>query len=211
MKKAILFGNYDARYHSAQGVDEHIREILKEDASLDYSEDRSLLNTETLSQYDLVISYFEFGGDRLSDDQTAALIRYVAGGGSFLVIHNGISLQNREEIAQLIGAKFTHHPGYDTLPQIPFKVSNQTHPITAGLSDFVMGDEPYMFIMDELDGKELLMEYEYEDKIWPSGWTRPFGKGKVVYLSGGHNLDGFLHPTFSTIVCRSAQWCLGNL
>ncbi len=207
MKKALMFGNYVARYHSAKGVDTRLRELLNGSFSIDYTEDESLLNTNTLQGYDMVISYLEFSKEPMSDEQAHALVSFVSGGGALLVFHNGISLQRRPEIMQLIGAKFTGHPPYEGLPQIPYKVIKPDHPVMEGVQDFVMGDEPYRFQMEALAEKELLLEYEYEDTRWPAGWVRSFGLGRVAYFANGHCLDGFMDPSFSKIIVSAATWC----
>ncbi len=180
MKKALMLGNYVARYHSAKGVDTRLRELLEGRFEIDYTEDEGRLDVKTLMGYDMVISYLEFSKEPLSDEQVHALVSFVSGGGALVAFHNGISLQRRPEFMQLVGAKFTGHPHYDGLPQISYKVVKLDHPIMEGIADFTMGDEPYRFQMEELADKELLLEYEYEDTRWPAGWVRTFGKGRVA-------------------------------
>lgn len=201
-----MLGNYVARYHSAKGVDDRIRALLTDKVELTYSEDLALLDSKVLRDYDLVISYLEFRPPVPDDAQTDALLSFVSGGGGFLAFHNGISLQVRSELCQLMGAKFTGHPDYDTLPQIPYHVVDAAHPILSGVKDFTIGDEPYMFQMDELAERTMLLEYGYEGRMLPAAWCRPYGKGRVAYFACGHNLDGFLDDTVGKIIQNAAAW-----
>lgn len=206
MKKILMFGTREARYHSSIGVDDRLRQILPE-AELTYSEDRQLLSEESLARFDLVISYFEFTREPFTDEETAALLRYVAQGGGLLGIHSGITFQYRPELLQLLGGKFTHHPPYDALPVLTYQlVPGCTHPIVEGLPAFTMGDEAYMFQLDDFDGKEILLQYDFEGETYPAAWAKTYGKGRVFYTGCCHNLHGFENETCAEMLRRAAFW-----
>ena len=53
-----------------------------------------------LYPYELCIAYSDLWDERVSPRQTAGLLSYVSGGGGLLVIHNGVTLANRYELAR---------------------------------------------------------------------------------------------------------------
>ncbi|MDD4797083.1 MAG: ThuA domain-containing protein [Eubacteriales bacterium] len=207
MKKVLMLGNDDARYHPLPGVSRRILTLLGDEAQITCSQQAAAL--ESVDQYDLCICYFEFGG-AYTDEQTAALLRYVAGGGALLALHNGIALQSRPELCQLLGGKFTHHPDYDGLPMVPYRVEAPDHPIMQGVADFTIADEQYMFVLDALDDKQMLLGMDYQGQRYPAGWVRRFGKGHVVYFACGHNAACFDDAQLSKIVYQSFRWLTGG-
>lgn len=207
MKKVLLFGNKTAQYHPVSNIENCMRELIAE-GQLETTDNPMSLRLANLNQYDFCIFYPEFGMPELTDEQTGALLTFVSSGGNLLVIHNGISLQSRSEICQMIGAAFTGHPPYDTLPQIDYHVEAPGHPLMNGIRDFVMGDEPYQFIMDPFAACQLLMSCDFEGKRLPAAWIRRFGRGTVVYYACGHNREAFKNPNFVRILKNTVAYFL---
>lgn len=143
--KAIALGNYsDAKYHPFTEVDRQIEASLQDVADVHSTDDYNVLNHEALQEYQLFISYTEFSQVALPSEQIAALLSYVANGGGLLVIHNGISLQRSQELGAMIGARFTGHPEFTTLP---ITVCEPDHPVVRGIEPFEIDEEPYRFDM----------------------------------------------------------------
>jgi hypothetical protein len=93
-------GTENAIYHPMEGIDVRLAQLLP-DMVLQASADTGVLNPVQLKSCALLILYTEFEQPALSDCETAALLSYVAEGGPVLIVHNGISVQNRSELAQL--------------------------------------------------------------------------------------------------------------
>ena len=207
-RKAILFGDINARYHPAAGVRDELKALFIDEMVIDFYEDYEKLDADVLKNYDLCISYFEFGNDKLTKKHADALSAYVLKGGGLLVLHNGISMQSNYEMIQLLGGKFTGHPDYKELPTMQFKVKAKEHEIMKGIEDFVIRDEQYMFDFDPYTKKTILFEYLYEDKLWPAAWTHQYGLGKVVYLCPGHNTEGFKNPIYRKVISNSVKFII---
>jgi type 1 glutamine amidotransferase len=205
-KKNVLFvGTRNAKYHPMDGIDLRLSELLPE-MNLIAAEETGALDPIQLKSCSVCILYLEFDLPVLSDCETAALITYVAEGGSLFVIHNGISVQGRSELSQLIGAKFTGHPPYIELPLISYHVEKPDHDIFKGVTDFAMKDEAYQFEMDPFADMEFLLSYDFEEKRVPAGWQRRYGKGRMVYFCCGHNKEGFYNKQFSNILSNTVHW-----
>lgn len=201
-RKCLLLGDYThPRFHPLQGVDKQISVILNELMTVQCSENKKLLLAEHLSGYDLCIAYNELWNETVSPQQTAGLLSYVSGGGGLIVLHTGVSLAKRYELAQLIGGRFTGHPPYTALN---FRILE--HDITEGIADFQLDEEPYRFEFDPFTEKTLLLEYEADGEWLPAAWCHSYGLGRVVYVMPGHHEPSFHHEAVRELIYKGAQW-----
>lgn len=209
-RSAVLLGDENAKYHPVNGIAAKLQTLLAPEWNLACTGDRTVLGKEGISQCGLLILYPEFGMCEITPSQADALLRYVAEGGALLVLHNGISVQTDKRLERMIGACFTHHPPYDTLPQLTYHIRD-THPITDGTEAFTLADEAYMFqFVQPFDG-QLLLEYDYEGNRYPAGWCRTEQEGRVVCLAPGHNEHVLENAAYAGLVRRAAQWAAGKL
>ncbi|MDF2921414.1 MAG: glycosyl hydrolase [Paenibacillaceae bacterium] len=206
--QALLLGtNEGAPYHPLNAVQEQLLHILRGHAEVNATVELAALERESLQPYDLCIAYTDIWKKPVRPEESAGLLQFVAGGGGLLVIHNGMSLQARPELCQLIGAKFTGHPPYTTLP---FQLTGIEHPLSAGLESFTMDEEPYRFELDPLAEVEVLLTYHHEGQDWPAAWTRQYGLGRVAFLMPGHHLPSFQIAGYAPWIVNSAKWAAGH-
>jgi type 1 glutamine amidotransferase len=205
MKHTLILGNYSTvLYHPFTGIDRALRETLVHDFSVTTTENRSRLTLSSLTHYDLFISYADDWETPLEDDQIAGLLAFIATGGGMLVIHNGISFQKKPEFLQLVGGQFKDHP---PRKKLAYTYTHPTHPLTEGLLPFHLYEELYKFSFSPFIELSIILESEG----YPAGWVRPFAKGRVVYLSPGHDNEAFSNPTYRELIRRSALWAAGVL
>ncbi|MNW37122.1 Trehalose utilization [compost metagenome] len=203
-RKALLIGDYTyPEFHPLQGIDEELSSILQPLLTVQCSENRKMLLKENIAPFDLCIAYTDNRKDALSPQQTSGLASYVSGGGGLLVIHNGITLGQNYEIAQLIGARFKRHPPY---AKLDFKVAAPEHPIVEGIADFEMEEEPYRFEFDPFTPKTVLLEYVHEGESWPAAWAQSYGLGRVVYMMPGHHQPSLQHEPYRQLLLQAAKW-----
>ncbi len=205
-KRILILGdNLDAPYHPLHGVDEQFKIILGYDYTLEFSDEYLNIDIDTMNSFSMILSYIDCWNKALNVGFSAALTTYVTNGGSLLIIHNGISIQSKYELAQLLGAKFLNHPERCNLTYTDF---NQEHPIMKGTASFELFEEPYQFEFDPFTEKEILFYYTYENKKIPAAWAHEYGKGRVVYLSPGHEAIIFGDESYSRIIKNSASWLI---
>lgn len=97
-KKILVIGNYkDAMYHPLTGVDEELRRIFS-DMDLVCTDNTGMLPELENERYDGMISYLDIWNGALSEKEAEAVLNFVDCGGALLLIHNGISIQNREDV-----------------------------------------------------------------------------------------------------------------
>ena len=203
-RKALLLGSYThPKFHPLQGIDMQISQLLGDMFTVQCSENLQMLKESNLYPYDLCIAYSDLWDEKVSPQQTAGLLSYVSGGGGLLVIHNGISLANRYELAQLIGARFDGHPPQQKLKFTPAAAG---HDMMEGIEPFELEEEPYRFVFDSFTEKTVLLEYEHEGQAWPAAWCHTYGIGRVVMLMPGHFEPTFKHPQFRQLIAQGAKW-----
>lgn len=203
-KKALLLGDYThPDWHPLQGVDAEISRIFHDTMTVQCSENRNMLLQENITGFDVCISYMDDWKGKVSPQQTAGLLSYVSNGGGLVIIHNGISLQNRYELKQMIGAKFLHHPPYAPLE---FTVTAESHPVTEGISGFTMEEEPYQFEFGSFAETKVLLEYQSAEGPKPAAWAHRYGLGRIVYLMPGHHVPSFAHDTYRQLILQAGKW-----
>lgn len=152
----------------------------------------------------------------MTEDQGAAIKEFVSAGNGFYALHNcsHISLTSKN-YREVMGGAYIGHP-----PLRPFRVraSENSHPITAGMSDFVVNDEQHYVEYDK-DKKYILLQAENVDGLTYqnlgsqsiSGWAYDFGRGRVVFTAVGHTIHAMWVPQYLEIQKRSIRWLLKQI
>lgn len=152
----------------------------------------------------------------ITEDQGTAIKEFVNSGNGFYALHNcshiSIASKNYREV---MGGAYIGHP-----PLRPFRVraTENPHPITQGMSDFVVNDEQHYVEYDK-DKKFILMEAENVDGLTYeshgsksiSGWAYDFGSGRVVFTAVGHTIHAMWNPQYLEIQKRSIRWLLKQI
>jgi type 1 glutamine amidotransferase len=80
------------------------------------------------------------------------------------------------------------------------------HPITRGVPEYVIDDEPYRYDMMPHYDTTILAEYEHEGQMWPAAWAHEHGLGRVVNLMNGHRLSCFSVQPFRQMIKQAGLW-----
>jgi len=192
-----------------------IVDILSNIIAVDVTEDLIKLNPKDLQQYDLVICNSLFLTP--TKEQLQALHEFVAQGKSYLTLHCGIlSLLNWDMYERFIGGIFIGGPA--TVPE-EFKVITENHefwgytypfrkatrhPVSRAVEDFTIRDELYFF-QPSVDDLEIIARAENH----PVMWWHPFGKGKVMCFTLGHDGAAKSNPGYQELLQNGVRWLTG--
>jgi type 1 glutamine amidotransferase len=149
----------------------------------------------------------------MTAEQGKAIRHFVQEGGSALFYHNAHhSAGANEDFRDVVGATALLHP-----PIRPFKVKvvDSGHPITRGVSDFVVTDEQHFFRYEK-DPKFVLARSVNEDgltfetygSVSEAVWAYDYGKGRVCFLEPGHNLHSLWNPEYIKLQQNAVRWLL---
>jgi uncharacterized protein len=89
-------------------------------------------------------------------------------------------------------------------------LSTGQHPITYGLTDFVIFDERYSDLQTQPD-LTVLYEHSYNDLRHPLVWARQTDPSRVVYDGLGHDTASYDSAGHVELLRRSGPWLLGDL
>jgi len=149
--------------------------------------------------------------------QGKAVKDFVSNGGGVLFYHNVTYISpHNDDFRDVLGAVTQNHP---PIRKFKVKVINPDHPITRGVSDFIVTDEQH-FMTYQKDPKYLLLQSVNEDGLTftnqgnnlgataPAGWAYDYGKGRVCYLAPGHLLSDLWNPEYEKLQKNAVKWLL---
>ena len=166
-------------------------------------------NYEELIKYDLIIQSVTLG--QISENQEANLVKAVRSGVGIAGAHGGLadSFRNNTNYQFMIGGQFVKHPG----GKVKFKINMLDDELTEGLDDFEIFTEQYYLHYDP--NIEIIANTKFngetfpwiEDVVMPVSWKKTYGKGKVFYISIGHDPDEFMiHEDGWKLLTRGFVW-----
>lgn len=177
---------------------------------------------EDISSWDYdVIVFFNMTQD-ISPKRQANFKKLLDKGIGVVALHHNIgAYQKWPEFQRIIGGKFylnameeegvqheksTYKHGLD----IAVHVEDKRHPITRGMSDFVIHDEAYKKCTFQKDNRVLLtIDNPHGDK--PVCWARKYSKSRVCYIQLGHDKKAYANENYRTLINRAIQWSAGKL
>lgn len=204
----ILVFRGDA-WHPPEIVRKGLGALAGADFTFDWIEDAGQWSPDVLAAYPLVIlakSDNVSVADKtkwMSDTVQAAFSDHVQQGNGLLAIHSGTAeYEHKPVLRGLLGGVFLHHP-----EQCPVTMSpRKNHPLCAGVAPFTLQDEHYFMALDD-PGADVFLTTRSMNGEQPGAWRRNVGKGRVVVLTPGHNLDVWLHPSYQALLDNSVRWC----
>jgi type 1 glutamine amidotransferase len=235
------------RYHNPDYIRVSLDKVFHElNIPIDYTIDYSSISADLLKNYQLLLilrdgmiwpggylgpdAYSAYEDDLetpksfpdpkpvawIREEQGLAIKNFVTAGNGFYALHNcsHISLSSKD-YREVMGGAYIGHP-----PQRPFQVhaSANRHPITEGMSPFIVNDEQHYVEYDK-DPNYIILEAENVDGLKfenlgtrsVSGWAYDFGKGRVVFTAVGHNIHAMWNPQYLEIQKRSIRWLLKDM
>lgn len=151
-----------------------------------------------------------------------AVQNWVQQGGSLFSYHQNNDVSNfSTHYRDVMGGIYDGHP---TERPWQVQVVNKNHPITQGISDFIVTDEQHFPVYDKgaqnlllrgvnIDGLTFTSDSKATQNSTTSncGWAYDYGKGRVVYNAVGHNLDCLWNPQNLQLQKNSIRWLLREI
>lgn len=204
-RKTDVYLVCNAKYHDTNFARLELLKLLAEDEDVHTRVADSFADTHAIAASKLLITHT--CDLRPTPAQQNALAEFLESGGRWFALHATNALLEfvdgkadtpdlAPKFMQLLGSRFIAHPENQT---IEIKVTDFSHPLTAGISDFVLEDEePYY--CEPLGEQKVLLEASYNEPstgyvrsdygtdrdTHPQMYLHPHGQGEVLYLSLGH-------------------------
>lgn len=224
MKKILVL--YGDIWHPVEVVHKGLSYLTEFYDDMEFMEDaKDMLTAADLKQYDLIInckgnnltsgnkcSWFDAG---VNEATPADFREYVENGGGFLSVHAGNSFFETGEGEQVdapareyidfVGCRFVTHPA--RCP-VNYQVLSVSHPVTEGVSDFIVRDEHYQIEMTTEDALILMTSSSADGADMPAAYVREIGQGRLCSLMPGHILEVWKNPQFQKLLSNAIKWCI---
>lgn len=170
---------------------------------------------ENRDQYDVLVFYHMW--QEKTPEQAKNLSGCISQGKPLVVLHHSIcAYDDWPEYLNITGGRYFHkpatvkgkeYPASSYIHDIHFKVqiADSKSPVTKGMSDFEIFDETYKgFYVDE--GVTPLLTTEEPSSTPVIGWSKTYGKARVVTLQSGHDIATFENPNFRQLLKQAIEW-----
>jgi type 1 glutamine amidotransferase len=174
---------------------------------------------ENRSKYDVLVFYHMW--QTITAEQATVLADCIRQGKPLVVLHHSIcAFDDWPEYINIIGGKYFHkpttvkgkeYPACSYIHDLHFKVRivNPENPVTKGLTDFGIFDETYKgFYVEE--GTIPLLTTDEPTSTPVIGWSKMYGKSRVVTLQSGHDAPTFENPDYRKLLRQAIEWVYNN-
>ena len=170
-------------------------------------------NYDSLTKFDLIIQSVTLSD--ISNNQADNLVKAINNGVGIAGAHGGLtdSFRTKTNYQFMIGGQFVAHPG----GKVNFEVNMLNDQLTQGLNNIEIFTEQYYMHFDP--NIEIIANTIFDNKfypwidgvIMPFAWKKKYGKGKVFYISIGHDPNEFIrYPDGWKLLTRGFIWACRN-
>lgn len=170
---------------------------------------------ENRNKYDVLVFYHMW--QTITDEQAKVLSDCIRQGKPLVVLHHSIcAYDDWPEYVNITGGKYFHkpttikgkeYPACSYIHDLHFtvKIINPADPVTKGLTDFDIFDETYKgFYVDE--NVTPLLSTDEPSSTPVIGWSKMYGKARIVTLQSGHDAATFENPDFRKLLRQAIEW-----
>jgi len=174
-----------------------------------------MFRPDNRNKYDVLVFYHMW--QTISEEQTKVFADCISQGKPLVVLHHSIcAYDNWPEYWNIIGGKYFHkettfkgkvYQPCSYIHDLHFnvKITNPKNPVTKGLQDFEIFDETYKGYYVE-DGVTPLLTTNEPSSTPIIGWTKTYGKARVVVLQSGHDVPTFENPSFRKLLKQAIEY-----
>ena len=207
--KVLLMVGGNSTYHNFEEIGNILKNTVEESkCDVFLTENLDMFLPSNIKEFDIILTYTI--ERTLTKEQEDGLLNAIIGAPSeikgrtkgFIGLHGAtISFIDSIRYLRMIGGKLLAHPPTDTFL---FQVSNPSHPIMEGITNFSLKDE--LYLTEIFTPIESLLICQYNGFNHPIAWIKPYGLGKVFYCSLGHGKEQMSNKNTQTIIKNAIEW-----
>jgi type 1 glutamine amidotransferase len=218
LKVVVVTGGHDFEHEPFFKMFDSMEQISYTEAV--QKDDSELFEDISGWNYDVIVFYSMT--QKISEKRRQNFLKLLDRGVGVVALHHIMcAFQDWPEFSKIIGAKYcladttidgvmykagTYQHGLD----MPITVVDKQHPITAGMSDFVIHDEGYKNCWFDKDNHVLLTaDHPASDKT--VCWVRKYGNSRVCTLQLGHDSKAYENRNYRLLVKRAILWVAHRL
>ncbi|MCW5982964.1 MAG: ThuA domain-containing protein [Bryobacteraceae bacterium] len=227
----ILTGITDLPYHNWRETAPHLRSKLEATGRFDVKVEEEVrgITARTLEHYHALVLHYN--GPRWGVETERAVEEFIRSGRGMIAVH-GVSYgtfygqvfdngwkrppdgdKGWPAYAEMMGATWeVEKIGHGLRHAFPVKWVDREHPISRGLPETFLANDELYHRMDLSPNAHVLatafssVESKGTGKDEPIVWAVPFGKGRVVHITLGHDLTAMSQEGFIAAFTRGTEW-----
>lgn len=129
-----------------------------------------------------------------------------SGQGIVMLHHSIVAFPAWETWDELCGFTGRGDFSYHQDQIVPVSVVDADHPITRGLSDFVIEDEVYLMKSPQPHEVTPLLMADHPLSMSTIGWTHEYGESRVFSLQLGHGPTAYGNSSFQRVLRNAIDW-----
>ena len=171
-------------------------------------------------KYDVILMYNLTSG--ITEKQKANFLALLKRGVGLVVWHHALAnCQKWPEFEKIAGGKFWLAPGTRAdgtkVPRsgtgwgdVKMHVARADHPVTKGMKDFVIYDEPYNR-QTFVKGIEVLVTTDHPKSDKTVAWAHTYSNARVFGFQSGHDARAWKVPGFQRLLANGIRWVARRL
>jgi uncharacterized protein len=172
-------------------------------------------DVEKLKSLDLIVPVWTMG--QITGEQLNPVAEAVKSGVGIGGCHGGMcdSFREATEWQFITGGQWVAHPGNSGV-EYTVNITDSTHPITQGISDYKVKSEQYYMHTDPANKVLATTRFPSPGADGPHStngsvdmpvvWTKMYGEGRVFYCSIGHDAAAVAQPETLELMTRGMVW-----
>jgi type 1 glutamine amidotransferase len=175
----------------------------------------TLFQPEHRDEYDVIVFYHMW--QTITKEQELEISDCIRQGKALVVLHHSIcAFDDWDEYRRILGGKYFHRSDTvngEILPvssythdvSVNIQIKSINHPVTKGMADFELWDEIYDDFYVE-PGITPLLTTNNTGSSPIIGWTKTYGKARVVVLQPGHDAPTFRNLQYRKLLKQAIEW-----
>jgi hypothetical protein len=172
-----------------------------------------MLSKDQMRQYSCIVFYDMY--QDITERQKEAYLQLLGRGVGMVFLHHSlVSYQDWPEFERIIGGKYHLEESqgqvkstyqHDVDFEIEIMTGDDRHPVTEGLTSFMIHDEVYGSF-SVVEGVEPLLRTGHPESTPTIGWAHVYKNSKVVYLQPGHDHYAYENENYRQLVRQAIEW-----
>jgi type 1 glutamine amidotransferase len=171
-------------------------------------------------KYDVLVFYHMW--QTITEEQKNTFKDCISRGKPVVALHHSIcAFDDWEEYWHIIGGKYfrrptivngKEYPACSYIHDLHFRatVMDTENPVTKDVKDFELFDETYKGYWVE-PGVTSILTTTDTTSAPIIGWTKTYGKARIVTLQSGHDSPTFQNPAFRQLLKQSVEWVYAGI
>lgn len=213
VRALVIVGGHDFQTNQFHALFEALPEVRFR--ILEHPDAHAWLERDRSADYDVLVLYDMW--QPISEDSKANFIARLAEGKGLVALHHSLAnYQDWEEYAKIIGGRYLlakrtedgiDKPASSYLHDVRFtaEIADPNHPITRGLSDFVIHDETYGQL-DVRPDVHVLLKTQETTSHPVIAWSHDYRAARVACIQLGHDRFAYENPQYRQLLTQAIRW-----